>query len=678
MVKNKSDSTAATELRHRAEELLRAKTAETPPNRTDDESQRLSHELEVHQIELEMQNAELRKSRDEVEATLERYIDLYDFAPVGYFTLDREGVIHAANLTGASILRSERSLLPGRRFDSFLSPEVRLNFIPFLEKVFSSMGKEKCEVPLMKDGKRPLHLQIEAMASASVTECRLAVIDISDRWKAEKDLQESEIRYASIFNNRHVVKILIDPETGKILKANPAACSFYGYSSEQFSALSIFDINNLPRHDILKKMEQALKMDGSPFHFRHCLANGEIRDVEVYSCPIVINEQKLLYSIVHDITERKRMEEKLRKREHQLAEAQTLAHIGSWEWDSIADAITGSGEFNRIFGMVLSTYDSFLELVHPDDRETVTKAVRETLAQKAPYNVHYRIIRPDGITRVIHAQGAAVTDGAGKPLRMIGTAQDVTGRREMEEKLEIMHSELAAHASQLEAANKELEAFNYMVAHDLRTPLSSINGFCQVIQKLFAGQNEEFKEYLQEIYEASLRMDRLIGALLVFSRVTRVKIRNEKVALGKIALEVAMGLKMSEPEHRVTFRISEGIVINGDASLLRIVIDNLLGNAWKYSGKREEAVIEFGVSETAREQIFFVRDNGTGFDNAYAEKLFIPFQRLPGSNEFKGHGIGLATVERIIRRHGGRVWAEGELGKGATFYFTLAADGDSS
>jgi signal transduction histidine kinase len=217
-----------------------------------------------------------------------------------------------------------------------------------------------------------------------------------------------------------------------------------------------------------------------------------------------------------------------------------------------------------------------------------------------------------------------------------------------------------------------------MVAHDLRTPLSCINGFCQVLQKLFNGHNEECKKYLLEIYGASLRMDRLIGALLDFSRVTRAKIRNEKVALGKIALEVAMGLKITEPERRVTLRISEGIVANGDASLLRIVIDNLIGNAWKYTGKSVEAVIEFGVLETEREQIFFVRDNGTGFDNAYAKKLFVPFQRLPGSKEFKGHGIGLATVDRIIRRHGGRVWAEGEPGKGATFYFTLAADGDSS
>ena len=282
------------------------------------------------------------------------------------------------------------------------------------------MIKETCEVPLKKDGKRLLHLQIEAVASASATECRLAVIDISSR-----------------------------------------------------------------------------------------------REVE----------------------------ERLRKNERQLADAQKLAHIGSWEWDSISDEISGSEEFNRIFGLVLSSYDSFMELVHPDDRETVNKAVRETLAHQASYNVHYRIVRPDGITRVIHAQGVAETDGAGRTVRMIGTAQDVTERREMEEKLEILHSELAAHASELEAANIELEAFNYMVAHDLRTPLSSINGFCQVLQKFSVGQNEECKTYINEIYEASLRMDRLIEALLVFSGITRAEMRHEKVDLSKMAMEVGMGLK---------------------------------------------------------------------------------------------------------------------------------------
>ena len=173
-------------------------------------------------------------------------------------------------------------------------------------------------------------------------------------------------------------------------------------------------------------------------------------------------------------------------------------------------------------------------------------------------------------------------------------------------------------------------------------------------------------------------MNRLIDALLNFSRLTRVEPRRETVDLSGMAQEVAAELTLTEPARRVTFRIAEGITVNGDANLLRVVLENLLGNAWKYTGMREEAVIEFGVTEIDGKPACFVRDNGPGFDMADAEKLFIPFQRLPGAEEFRGHGIGLATVERIIRRHGGRVWAEGEPGKGATFYFTFSLQSSAS
>ncbi len=672
--KEKGQPTEAAKQRRRAEEQLSTTEPESRPPRTEGESQRLLHELEVHQVELEMQNAELRQARDDAETASEKYSDLYDFAPVGYFTLDRDGVNIGSNLTGASLLGIERARLIGRRFGPFVSVEARPDFSAFLGKVFANRHKEACEVALMREGKRPFHLQIEAVAVNSGEECRLAVIDITARREAEEDLQASERRYSSLFNNRHVAMLLIDPETGRILNANPAACSFYGHSSEQFASLGICDINTLSQQDILKKMDQALNKETSLIHFRHRLANGEIRDVEVYSGPIEIDERKLLYSIIHDVSERILMEEKLRKSERQLAEAQGIAHIGSWEWDAISDEISGSDEFSRIFGQALSTYDSFIELVHPDDRETVNRAVKETLDRQAPYNAHYRIIRPDGIIRVIHAQGAAGTDDAGKTDRIIGTSQDVTEQKELEEKLEILHSELAARATDLEAANIELEAFNYMVAHDLRNPLNIINGYSQVVQRQ-CGDKLDLKcnEYVQEIYETTLRMDKLISILLNFSHFLRVELRHETVDLSEMAHEVAASLKMAEPERRVKYRITEGIKVKGDADLLHVVLDNLIGNAWKYSAKREGTVIEFGVKEREGKSAYFVRDNGSGFDMAYAEKLFIPFQRLPGRDEFKGHGIGLSTVERIIRRHGGSVLAEGEPGKGATFYFTLEA-----
>ncbi len=166
-------------------------------------------------------------------------------------------------------------------------------------------------------------------------------------------------------------------------------------------------------------------------------------------------------------------------------------------------------------------------------------------------------------------------------------------------------------------------------------------------------------------------MGQLITTLLNFSQLTRKEINRETVNLGKLAQTIALDLRLREPGRKVTLKIAEGGLVDGDAKLLRVVLDNLIGNAWKYSGKRAEAVIEFGILDEGREKVYFVRDNGVGFDMAYADKLFAAFERLHDSEEFEGIGIGLVTVQRIIQRHGGRIWAEGEVGKGATFYFTL-------
>ncbi len=250
--------------------------------------------------------------------------------------------------------------------------------------------------------------------------------------------------------------------------------------------------------------------------------------------------------------------------------------------------------------------------------------------------------------------------------------RDITRRQRAEEKIEKLNTLLAERAAQLETVNRELEAFNYTVAHDLRKPLTVVNSYCQVIRELCGGKlDEQCQGYLEEIYKGTMSMNRLIDALLNFSRLTHVELHREAVDLGAMATVVTSELRFAEPGRQVTFRITAGIRVEGDANLLRLVLDNLFGNSWKYTAVREEAVIEFGAMEIDNQQAFFIRDNGAGFDMADADKLFIPFKRLPGAEECRGFGVGLATVERIIRRHGGRVWAEGEPGNGATFYFTL-------
>ncbi len=223
-----------------------------------------------------------------------------------------------------------------------------------------------------------------------------------------------------------------------------------------------------------------------------------------------------------------------------------------------------------------------------------------------------------------------------------------------------------------EVANRELEAFSYSVAHDLRAPLRSIDGFSQALLEDCAVRlDAEGLRYLQNVRESAQQMGNLIDDLLNLSRVTRSELRRERLDLSALAHAVLGRLRDSQPGRQADIAIQEGLIANADPRLLDIVLTNLLGNAWKFSRKRASARIEFGSMTGGEAPVYLVRDNGAGFDEAYAGKLFGVFQRLHTAHEFEGTGIGLATTQRIVRRHGGRIWAEGKVGAGATFYFTL-------
>ncbi|MBI1921921.1 MAG: PAS domain S-box protein [Geobacter sp.] len=289
------------------------------------------------------------------------------------------------------------------------------------------------------------------------------------------------------------------------------------------------------------------------------------------------------------------------------------------------------------------------------------------------------MLRNDGPKVWVSISAVPIWDESGQYAGSFAMISDITGRKRMDEEIEVLHTNLSSHAFELEeanralaAANHELEAFSYTVSHDLRSPLTCINGYAQLIATMYADRlDEQGKGIVAGIRSAADRMEQFISTLLNFSRLTRSEINRTSVDLGELAHEVAGQLRMNEPSRRVVFTIADGLKADGDPRLLRAVLENMIGNAWKYTGKREEASIEFGMVEQEGKTAFFVRDNGAGFDMAEADRLFAPFQRLHGREEFEGSGIGLATVRRIIERHGGRVWAEGEPGKGATFYFTL-------
>jgi len=242
----------------------------------------------------------------------------------------------------------------------------------------------------------------------------------------------------------------------------------------------------------------------------------------------------------------------------------------------------------------------------------------------------------------------------------------------LEQRVAERTKELERRAIELQAANSELDAFAYSVSHDLRAPLRSIDGFSQVLLEDYgAGLDEAGRDSLQRVRAASQRMATLIDDLLKLARVTRTEMRTERVDLSGMARELVLDIQRTTPDRQVEFAIAPGLEAQGDSRLLRVVLDNLLRNGWKYTGKQPQPRVEFTAMDENGGRVFVIKDNGAGFDMKYADKLFGVFQRLHSTAEFEGTGVGLATVRRIINRHGGRIWAEGIVDQGATFYFTL-------
>lgn len=257
--------------------------------------------------------------------------------------------------------------------------------------------------------------------------------------------------------------------------------------------------------------------------------------------------------------------------------------------------------------------------------------------------------------------------------------REISERQRVEDNMSKLNADLLDRTTQLEASNKELEAFSYSVSHDLRSPLRGIDGFCQAVLDDYHDKlDDKGRQYLQRVREASQRMAKLIDAMLNLARLIRAELTFEPVDLTSIAQSIVSDLSKADPDRQVEVVVADNLRATADPDLTRVVLENLLANAWKFTSHEEFARVELGMTYHYAQPVFFVRDNGVGFDMTYADKLFGAFQRLHAVSEFHGIGIGLATVHRIIQRHGGRIWADAIEGKGATFFFTFVNEGDRS
>jgi PAS domain S-box-containing protein len=309
-----------------------------------------------------------------------------------------------------------------------------------------------------------------------------------------------------------------------------------------------------------------------------------------------------------------------------------------------------------------------IAFVYPEDEHAhLLNGIIQPLMEKGEHETEVRMLRKNGEEFYAHLSLSLLRDDEGTPIGMIGYSIDITLRKQAE-------VEADRKSVELEYANKELESFSYSVSHDLRAPLRSINGFSQILLEDHKDRlDEDGQDLLLRVVTNTQRMSELINDLLKLSRLGRKKLTTSPVNFNNIVAEVVKSLKENDDQRDIEFRIDTLGTVLADQQLLKIVIENLLGNAWKYTSKNDKACIEIGKQNIKSEEVFFVKDNGVGFDMSSADKIFDAFQRLHKLDEFEGTGIGLLTVQRIIHRHGGRIWAEAEPNKGATFYFTLSA-----
>jgi len=375
-----------------------------------------------------------------------------------------------------------------------------------------------------------------------------------------------------------------------------------------------------------------------------------------------------------EIAERKEAQARLHTALQKLSFHVENSPLGVIEWDTDYRITRWAGEAEKIFGWTASEVlgkriDEF-KWIYEEDLGKVADVMRGMDTGERPSNISAnRNYRKDGAVIYCEWYNSALLDASGKMVSVMSLVLDVTAQTRAQD-------DLRARSAELEASNKELEAFAYSVSHDLRAPLRAIDGFSLALLEDYARiLDDRGRDYLARVRAASQRMGALIDDLLKLSRVTRAPMNRQMVDLSRMVEDIADELSREEPNRKVEFVIEKGLTADGDPQLLRSALENLVNNAWKFTGRRADARIEFGARQQDTGTAYFIRDNGAGFDMAYADKLFAPFQRLHSSNEFPGTGVGLAAVQRVIHRHGGTVWAEGALGAGASFFFTLADGG---
>jgi PAS domain S-box-containing protein len=544
-------------------------------------------------------------------------------------------------------------------------------------------SEETVDLPL---GRRWFDIVFVPLANENGRICRIVCLarDVTERLQTLESLRASEERRLVSVWQTPLGAIEWSPH-GRVVSWNPAAEAIFGWSAVEAVGQHFWFLTPPELQGSADEIWHALlEQRGQVRTSLQCVArDGRTLDCEWYSTPLIGDDGRVsgVVSLVQDVTVNVRAAAALRESEARFRGFFELSLVGA----AMADLECRWLEMNdRLCTMLGESWSdlkdrTWLALIHRDDRSPHLAQIQRILDRVADgYTLDARFTRKDGSTIHTAMNVGCVRKENGAVDHFILVLSDITERTAAEDAVRKLNAELeyrvAKRTSQLAAANHELEAFCYSVSHDLRAPLRAIDGFSQALLEDFSERlDSEGRDYLRRVRSASQRMGELIDALLKLSRVARASLQRTRIDLSSLVRGVAESLATAHADRRVEWFIEPDLFVDADRHLLAVLVENLLGNAFKYTSRKENARIEFGSLPGNGARRFFVKDDGAGFDMTYADKLFQPFQRLHRPDEFEGHGIGLATVQRIAQRHGGRAWAVGEPGKGATVYFELDA-----
>ena len=627
--------------------------------------------------------------RKQAEADLQQYKDIFQFAEHG-LAVSKGALLEIVNPAFARMHGYSVEEMVGKPILSLFPSQTWGETISFIQEL-NEVGHLTYEsYHVRKDGTTfPIFLDITMVRDEERNPLYriITMLDISDRKQAEVALQESEerLRLALYAANQGMWDLNI--QTGEAI-ISPEYARMLGYEPEELQETNAKWRERLhpeERETVYQVYADYIagKRDNYRMECRQLTKTGEWKWIlsvgKIVEWDKSGNPVRMLGTHT-DISDRKQAEENLRESEQRLHSILGNMPVMLDALDAEGNIIVWNQECERVTGYsaeeIIGNPQAW-EMVYPDP---VYRQNMMNLWAKMGHNYRnweWNIVSKSGEIKTIAWSNIAaffpVPGWAGW-----GVGVDVTERKQAELEViqlnQTLEQKVNERTAELAAANKELEAFSYSVSHDLRAPLRGIDGFSKVLLERYADRlDEQGKHYLDRIRAGTQRMGELIQDMLMLSRVTRAEMKRVPVNLSTIAQEVSKDLSESQPERSVQWNIAPEIMVLGDAALLRIVLENLLSNAWKFTSNCTQTQIEFGKKFVSdHTEVYFVQDNGVGFDMTYVNKLFIAFQRLHSTNDFPGTGVGLAIVQRIIHRHGGNVWAEGMINQGATFYFTLS------